>query len=96
MISIFSLLFLLAVPLLAQAASFVKSCGRDFCVDGKKWVPVGFNAYWLGLDEEYRYPSWKRIEEMFQVAKKMSATAIRAHSLGHSSGEKSVFETMGS
>lgn len=86
--STFSLLFLLlAVPLIAQAG-FVKTCGRDFCVDGKKWVPVGFNAYWLGLDEAYQHPSWKRIEEMFQVAKKMSATAIRSHTVGHSSGSK--------
>eukprot|EP00331_Platyophrya_macrostoma_P019908 CAMPEP_0176471918 /NCGR_PEP_ID=MMETSP0127-20121128/41432_1 /TAXON_ID=938130 /ORGANISM="Platyophrya macrostoma, Strain WH" /LENGTH=301 /DNA_ID=CAMNT_0017866685 /DNA_START=9 /DNA_END=911 /DNA_ORIENTATION=+ len=84
---IFSILFLLVIPILAKGG-FVKSCGRDFCVDGKKWVPVGFNAYWLGLDEEYRYPSFKRIEEMFEVAKKMSATAIRAHTLGHSSGSK--------
>jgi len=64
----------------------------------KKWlvqeefVPVGFNAYWMGLMEDFSYPSHAMIDEMFSVAEKMSATVIRSHTLGCSSGkEQSLF-----
>jgi len=75
--------------------SFVKLVGTNFFFGSEKFVPVGFNAYWLGLDETYTYPSKYRIEEMFQVAQKMSATAIRAHTLGHSSGKSSSLRPYG-
>lgn len=55
------------------------------------FIPVGFNAYWLGLTEEYQYPSHLQIEEIFNAANKMNATVIRSHTLGMSSGsEKSL------
>jgi mannan endo-1,4-beta-mannosidase len=76
-------------------SSFVKLINRNFYIDSKKFIPVGFNCYWLGLDETYTYPSRYRIEEMFQVAKKMSATAIRSHTLGHSSGKKASLRPQG-
>ena len=78
-----------------SSKSFVKLVGTNFFVGTEKFVPVGFNAYWLVLDETYTYPSKYRIEEMFQVAKKMSATTIRAHTLGHSSGKSSSLRPNG-
>jgi mannan endo-1,4-beta-mannosidase len=65
---------------------FVKWNGVDFVYNGSKFVPVGFNAYWLGLTEWYTYPKKEQIEEMFIVANKLGATVIRSHSLGVSSG----------
>jgi mannan endo-1,4-beta-mannosidase len=67
-------------------AQFVTMKNATFYLGNKVFVPVGFNAYWMGIDEDYNYPSAKRLEEMFKVAKAMAATAIRSHTLGHSSG----------
>ena len=58
----------------------------SFMCKGVKFVPVGFNAYWLGYTEAYDYPPTVQVDEMFTVAKKISATTIRAHTLGHSTG----------
>ena len=58
----------------------------SFMCKGIKFVPVGFNAYWLGYTEAYDYPPTVQVDEMFTVAKKISATTIRAHTLGHSTG----------
>jgi mannan endo-1,4-beta-mannosidase len=58
----------------------------QFIIDNTIFVPVGFNAYWLGFTEEYSYPSHKQIEEMFQVAQQIGATVIRSHTLGFSGG----------
>ena len=52
----------------------------------EKFIPVGFNAYWLGLDEKYTYPKNDQIEEMFIIAEKLKATVIRSHTIGFSSG----------
>jgi len=66
--------------------NFVKWDGRDFVLNGEKFVPVGFNAYWLGFTEEYSYPKYSQIEEMFKIAKQIGATVIRSHTLGFSGG----------
>lgn len=68
-----------------QFVSWNSISGRFMCND-KVFVPVGFNAYWLGYTEGYDYPSTVQVDEMFTVAKKISATTIRAHTLGHSTG----------
>jgi mannan endo-1,4-beta-mannosidase len=62
------------------------SLSGTFMCNGVKFVPVGFNAYWLGYTESYDYPVKVQVDEMFTVAKKISATTIRSHTLGHSSG----------
>lgn len=66
--------------------NFVKWDGRDFVLNGEKFVPVGFNAYWLGFTEEYSYPKHSQIEEMFKIAEQIGATVIRSHTLGFSGG----------
>jgi mannan endo-1,4-beta-mannosidase len=62
------------------------SASNVFQLNGTKFVPVGFNAYWLGYTEKYAYPTNSQISEMFKAAKKMEATIIRSHTLGFSSG----------
>lgn len=62
--------------------------GDDFILDGDVFIPVGFNAYWLGYTEEYTYPLHSQIEEVFKIANKMGATVIRSHTLGFSGGSQ--------
>lgn len=59
---------------------------QRFQLNGKKFVPVGFNAYWLGYTEEYTYPSQVQVTEIFKAAAEMGATVIRSHTLGFSTG----------
>jgi mannan endo-1,4-beta-mannosidase len=66
--------------------NFVKCDGNDFVLQNQKFIPVGFNAYWLGFNEKYTYPTNDQIEEMFIVANILGATVIRSHTLGFSSG----------
>lgn len=84
-----------AAPVIANSL-FVKWDSQNgyFSLEGKKFVPVGPNVYWLGLDESFAYPSKARIEEMFITSVKLSSTVIRSHTLGHSSGSSvSLLET---
>lgn len=67
-------------------SGFVKANGTKFVLNGKPFFPVGFNAYWLGLMEDGSYPTYAQIEEMFIIAKGISATVIRSHTLAASSG----------
>ena len=67
-------------------SNFVKCDGEDFVLQNQKFIPVGFNAYWLGFNEKYSYPTNDQIEEMFIVANILGATVIRSHTLGFSSG----------
>jgi mannan endo-1,4-beta-mannosidase len=60
--------------------------GTQFNLNGSKFYPAGFNAYWMGLMEDYSYPKNTEIEQMFIIAQKMAATVIRSHTLGFSSG----------
>jgi mannan endo-1,4-beta-mannosidase len=76
-------------PILSKpvtSSQFVKWNGRDFVSNGKRFVPVGFNAYWLGLTEGYDYPTQDQVTEVFTIAKRMSATVVRSHTMGLSSG----------
>jgi len=57
-----------------------------FMCNGKKFVPVGFNAYWLGLTEGYDYPIQDQVIEIFTIAQRMEATVVRSHTMGISSG----------
>jgi chitinase len=68
------------------SSDFVKWQNGQFAINGSKFVPVGFNAYWLGYGEMRDYHTKPQIEEMFIVASKMKATTIRSHSLGFSNG----------
>jgi len=68
------------------SSKFVKTKGANFVLNGKSFFPVGFNAYWLGLMEDGSYPTRTQIEEMFIIAKQISATVIRSHTLAASSG----------
>lgn len=58
----------------------------QFQYESRKFVPVGFNAYWLGITEEQQYPEKAQVEEIFKAARDMGATVIRSHTLGISSG----------
>lgn len=62
------------------------SANNIFMCNGAKFVPVGFNAYWFGLTENYDYPTQDQVTEIFTVAQKMAATVIRCHTMGISSG----------
>jgi mannan endo-1,4-beta-mannosidase len=66
--------------------SFVKLDNGNFILNDTVFVPLGFNAYWLGFTEEYSYPTHNQIEEMFKVAQTIGATVIRSHTLGFSAG----------
>jgi mannan endo-1,4-beta-mannosidase len=68
-------------------SGFVTWNGDTFTLNNKPWVPVGFNAYWLGFTENRDYPTNDQITEMFQIAVTMKATVIRSHTLGFSSGD---------
>lgn len=68
--------------------SFVSWNNNDFIYNYTKFIPLGFNAYWLGLTEQFNYPSKNQVIEIFDIATKMKATTIRSHTLGISSGSK--------
>ena len=72
-------------PTLTKFVKYDNTKG-NFVLNNNKFVPVGFNAYWLGYTENYNYPNTIQVDEMFDVALKMSATVIRSHTLGFSSG----------
>ena len=59
----------------------------QFELNNNKFVPVGYNAYWLGYTEQYTYPQKSEITQMFIMAQKMKATVIRSHTLGITSGQ---------
>lgn len=84
--------------------------GSTLLLDGKPWKAVGGNIYWLGLDENVTppegepyyeplkasYPTKGRITEAMAVTKALGGTAIRAHTLGVSTGNPlSVMPTLG-
>ncbi|KAJ3025787.1 UNVERIFIED_CONTAM: hypothetical protein HDU68_006694 [Siphonaria sp. JEL0065] len=74
----------------SPTATKFSSMGTSTSGGGQKFVPVGFNSYWLGLTEEYNCPPPSQIKEMFQLALKMKATVIRSHTLGISSGSQNA------
>jgi len=73
------------VPVSSDDKSGFVSWNRNaskFQLNNKKFVPCGFNSYWLGLTEWREYPTHAQITEMFDIAIRMKATVIRAHTLG--------------
>ncbi|TPX73254.1 hypothetical protein CcCBS67573_g05472 [Chytriomyces confervae] len=54
--------------------------------NGAAFPLIGFNAYWMGIHETFSYPTLEQTHEMFSLAAKLGATAIRSHTLGCSSG----------
>jgi len=59
---------------------------HQFTCNSKKFVPVGFNCFGLGLCQEYmNYYSHQQITELFENIKSLSGTCIRSHTLGFSS-----------
>ena len=91
-----------AAPLAAGTPggmSFVTRSGAGLKVDGGRFVAVGPNCYWLGLDENVpangsnvQYPTHFRVDDIFATAAEMGATTIRAHTLGVSTGNPKSFE----
>jgi len=84
--------------------------GSTLLLDGKPWKAVGANVYWLGLDENVTpapgepyyaplkasYPTKGRVTEIMATVKAMGGTAIRAHTLGVSTGNPlSVMPALG-
>lgn len=64
---------------------FVRVTSGNFTLNGKKFVPVGFNAFCLGLMQEtMTYPTHAQITEIFEAARTLKATVIRSHTLGFS------------
>ncbi len=74
------------LPITQPQSNFVTINNGNFTLNNKNWYPVGINAYFLGLMEDYTYPSHQIIEEMFQHAQTLSCNIIRSHTLGFSSG----------
>jgi chitinase len=68
------------------SSDFVKWQNGQFTLSGSKFVPVGYNCYFLGYGEHYDYHTKPQIEEIFIVASKTKATIIRSHTLGSSNG----------
>ena len=96
-----SIAFAIPHPMLANEKDLpVTRDGTTLYLNGKKWKAVGPNIYWLGLDENVippagepfyeptnaSYPTKGRITEAMAVVKAMGGTAIRAHTLGVSTG----------
>lgn len=64
---------------------FLQISGGNFVLNGKPFVAVGMNAFFLGLMQEtMSYPPKEQITEIFEAAKNMKATVIRSHTLGFS------------
>src|SRR6476661_2578191 len=60
-----------------------------FELNGMPFVPVGWNAFFLGLmSETDDYPTKAQITEIFEGARKLKATVIRSHTLGFSAKSK--------
>lgn len=74
--------------------------GSTLLLDGQPWKAVGPNVYWLGLDEnvipppgepfygpsDASYPTKGRITEVMAMVKALGGTAVRAHTVGVSTG----------
>lgn len=69
-----------------KKSNFVKLNKLDFELNGRPFVPVGANAFYLGLlQETMNYPTNNQITEAFEASLKLKATVIRSHTLGFSS-----------
>jgi hypothetical protein len=65
--------------------NFLQISGGNLVLNGKPFVAVGMNAFFLGLMQEtMSYPTKVQITEVFEAAKNMKATVIRSHTLGFS------------
>jgi mannan endo-1,4-beta-mannosidase len=73
-------------PLTNVPSGFLTRNGENLSLDGKNFISVGSNAYWLGYTEGYGYPSKPQVEEMFIAVTRLGGNTIRSHTLGHSSG----------
>lgn len=74
--------------------------GSALLLNGEPWKAVGPNVYWLGLDENVippagepfysptsaSYPTEGRTTEVMAIVRALGGTAIRAHTLGVSTG----------
>eukprot|EP00750_Incisomonas_marina_P018166 INCI2737.2.p1 GENE.INCI2737.2~~INCI2737.2.p1 ORF type:complete len:688 (-),score=97.25 INCI2737.2:863-2926(-) len=70
---------------------------------GRQWRFAGFNAYWLGLDENCEPPSWGsgcihypsffRINDTLTTAVALGANVIRGHTLGVSTGNNYSYQS---
>jgi hypothetical protein len=104
-------LILLLTPSVGSAlpgtSAFVQRDGTHLTLNGKPFRFAGPNLYWLGLDENVGgvdpaakgtvdYPTYFRIRDGLITAKAMGANAVRAHTLGVSTGSpKSVEPALG-
>src|SRR5690349_2973555 len=69
--------------------NFVTRSGLQLQLNGQAFRFAGANMYWLGLDENVGgldYPTHFRVDDAFATAEAMSATVVRAHTLGISVG----------
>ena len=87
----------------APTSDFVQRDGTRLTVGGMPFRFAGPNMYWLGLDENVGgidpaapaavdYPTYFRIRDGLTTAKAMGATAVRAHTLGVSTGTPKALE----
>lgn len=68
---------------------FITRCTSSythFCIADELFIPIGYNIYWLGLDESMIYPNSMRIEDMIASTYYMHINTIRSHTTGFSSG----------
>lgn len=73
---------------------FITRNGSTLIDGGKVFRFAGVNIHWLGLDDPDKgtYPSFKRIDEAFNMATALNATVVRSHTLGISIGCESCVE----
>lgn len=64
---------------------FVRINGSKIELNGRPFVPVGVNAFFLGLlQETMQYPSKTQVTEVIEAVRRMKGTVIRSHTLGFS------------
>lgn len=74
-----------STPSTIRLNEFLRTDGGNFSLNGRVFVPVGLNAFFLGLMQEtMAYPTKAQITEIFEAARTMKATVIRSHTLGFS------------
>jgi hypothetical protein len=102
-LAVLSLAFSAGPAPAAGRSDFVQRDGTRLTLQGKPFRFAGPNAYWLGLDENVGgidpsdpatvdYPTSFRIRDGLTTAKAMGATAVRAHTLGVSTGTAKALE----
>jgi phage FluMu protein Com len=70
---------------------FIKLNKGKLELNGRSFVPVGWNAFFLGfMQETMKYPTKAQVTEIFEAARMLKVTMIRSHTLGFSAENEST------